>query len=480
MTAQPEVEVRQQEFRKELGLRNLVICQVLNVVGITWVGVAAKLGPSHVIFWLLATGLFYVPSAMVVIYLNRIHTVEGGLYEWTRLGFNEFTGFLVGWNLWLNCLVTVSVSGIGTTAILAYTIGPRAAWIVQDKGVTCAITLLVLGGMAAIAWVGLGIGKWIQDAGGMIMLLVFAALIVLPFRNHLIGRATEYPPFTLSLPALSLFSLNLLGKMGFGAMSGFDSASILAGESRNAERNIRWSVKIATPLIAGMFLLGTNSVVALVPKGSIDLVNPVAQALTAGTQPGDPGAALVPLVMVALLLAYIASQSLALALSVRLPMVAGWDKLLPEWFGKLHPTRKTPSNSILLVVAAALVLGIVAVAGAGQQEAFQLLQSASLGLYALTYMAMFALPLLGRQRNIQRPSLWLKAAAISGLAMTALYLVSSLFPIIDVASPLLFGAKVGGFALTCELVAVGLFYSRRRRKNMVRAAAACGLRTDTC
>ncbi len=96
------------EFRKELGLRNLVMSQILNIVGLFWVGTAARLGPSHVIFWLLGIVLFYLPSAAVVIYLTRVHTVEGGLYEWARRGFNDCVGFIVAWNLWLNLVAILS------------------------------------------------------------------------------------------------------------------------------------------------------------------------------------------------------------------------------------------------------------------------------------------------------------------------------------------------------------------------------------
>jgi amino acid transporter len=97
-----DTHTKQQELRKELGLRNLVLSQILNIVGLYWIGVAAKLGPANVSFWLMGIFLFYLPSAAVVIYLNRVHTLEGGLYEWSRLGFNEFFGFLVAWNMWLN------------------------------------------------------------------------------------------------------------------------------------------------------------------------------------------------------------------------------------------------------------------------------------------------------------------------------------------------------------------------------------------
>ena len=83
---------------------------MLCVVGSSWVGVAASLGKSHVVFWLGAMLLFYVPLALVVIYLNRLMPLEGGLYQWAKLGFNPFRGFLIAWNLWI--YATVWAAGV--------------------------------------------------------------------------------------------------------------------------------------------------------------------------------------------------------------------------------------------------------------------------------------------------------------------------------------------------------------------------------
>ncbi len=66
------VEARSAVLKRELGLPDLVFTQILFIVGLPWVGVAAKLGPAHLIFWLVAMAFFYVPSAAVVIYLNRL------------------------------------------------------------------------------------------------------------------------------------------------------------------------------------------------------------------------------------------------------------------------------------------------------------------------------------------------------------------------------------------------------------------------
>ena len=113
--AEADINRHSATFKKELGLRDLVLTQVLFIVGLGWVGTAARLGPSHVVFWLLAIVFFYLPSAAVVIYLNRLMPLEGGLYQWAKLGFSELTGFLVAWNLWIYVIVNSSELGLQVT-----------------------------------------------------------------------------------------------------------------------------------------------------------------------------------------------------------------------------------------------------------------------------------------------------------------------------------------------------------------------------
>src|SRR5258707_15809975 len=102
------------ELPRELGLADLALTQILFVVGLPWVGVAAKLGPAHIVFWLLAMAFFYVPSAVVVIHLNRLMPLEGGLYQWAKFGFNELTAFLVAWNLSLFPILHTSETRLHT------------------------------------------------------------------------------------------------------------------------------------------------------------------------------------------------------------------------------------------------------------------------------------------------------------------------------------------------------------------------------
>src|SRR6185312_6516304 len=121
----------------------------------------------------------------------------------------------------------------------------------------------------------------------------------------------------------------------------------------------------------------------------------------------------------------IANASIGFTGTSRMPMVAGWDNLLPTWFTTLHPKFRTPVNSILFVGLVALAFGIAGIAGVGEQEAFQLLDNASGIFYGFTYLIMFAIPLVGLRGVEPKPPLWLKVASASGFAVTTLYVVLS-------------------------------------------------------
>src|SRR5213083_3599446 len=139
------VEERSAVFKKELGLRDLVLTQIVFVVGSSWVGTAAKLGPSHLFFWLLAILLFYIPQAAVVIYLNRLMPLEGGIYQWAKIGFNEFAGFIVAWNVWLLSITVIALGGMFVTTNISYAIGKAGAWMPNNKLcvslISCALVI---------------------------------------------------------------------------------------------------------------------------------------------------------------------------------------------------------------------------------------------------------------------------------------------------------------------------------------------------
>jgi amino acid transporter len=449
------------ELRRELGLPDLALTQILFIVGLPWVGVAAKQGPAHVVYWLLAMTFFYVPSAIVVIYLNRLMPLEGGLYQWAKLGFNDRLGFLVAWNLWLFAILNTSETGIQATQYLAYVLGPGAEWLVANRLVTAAASALIFSTLVLIAIRGLGVGKWVHKTGGLMMLVTFAALVLVPWLNVARGTLREFHPLATATPMISLLSLNIFGKMGFGAFGGFEYVAIHAGECRNPVRTIGRSVVVAAPIIVFMFIFGTSSVLALIPQDQIDLIAPIPQVLSAGFGPLGYAAAIAPVTIAVLLVVRVSQASVMFTGNTRVPMVAGWDGFLPEWFTRIHPRYGTPANSILFVGAATFAFSILGLLGVGKQEAFQLLWNASAIFYALTYLVMFAIPIAGLRRTHVRTPIWIRIAAASGFAMTLLYVVLSVLPIIHVDSRTVFAVKITSLIVVTNLIGLALFARRR-------------------
>jgi amino acid transporter len=459
------------ELKKELGLRDLVLQQIVYVVGISWVGAAAKLGASQVVFWLAAIALFYLPQAAVVIDLTRRMPLEGGLYQWTRLRFGDMMAFMVGWNLWIYGVVLIAVIGLVVGTNLSYAFGARASWLASNNVVGQFLNAFLLAALMVLAVRGLGVSKWLHNAGSIGLLLAFAVLIVLPLVHMARGTLPPFHPYAVAMPALSLFSLNVFGKLAVGALSGFEYVAVLAGETKDAGRAIGKATMIAAPIIAVMFILGTSSVLAFTPIDKINLIGPIPQVLTAGIGSSGFGAVAAAVAIILLTGRTITNTSIVLTTTSRMPMVASWDNLLPSWFTTLHPRYRTPINSILFVGLVAIAFGIAGRAGVGEQEAFQLLDNAAGIFYGLTYLVLFAIPLFGMRGVEPRPSVMLRVLSAAGFSVTVLYVVLSVFPIIDVQSWLSFAMKISGVVV--GLNAAGfLVYGAAARRRTIRAALA--------
>lgn len=459
------VNAHSADLHKELSLGDLAFAQILFIVGLQWVGVAAKQGPAHVVFWLMAVAFFYLPSAAVAVWLTRTMPLEGGLYQWVKIGFNEFAGFLVAWNLWLFAILNMTNIGLQFTQYLGYIFGPRTAEVMAYNPVIATTSAVVILALAWITVLGLSVGRWVHAVGGVLMLGTFAMIIALPWVHVAEGLLTAYEPFPLATPVISVLSLNLLGKMGFGAFAGFEYVAIHAGECRDPARSIARATAIAAPIIVLMFVLGTSSVLAMIPNEQIDLIAPIPQLLAVGFGPLGAAAAIVPLTLSGMIAIRFAQASVNFAGCTRLPMVAGWDRLLPAWFTRLSDRYRTPVNSILFVAAATFVLSTLGLVGVGKQEAFQLLWNSAGIFYALTYLALFAVPLAGFRGARTRPPWWVKACAASGLAMTALYVCLSILPIIPVGSRTAFALKIVGLIVVTNAIGAALYRSGRRRRR---------------
>src|SRR5689334_1162526 len=457
------VEARSAVLKKELGLFDLVLAQVVFVVGTIWVGWAAKLGYDQNVFWLVAIVAYYLPLAAVVIFLNRLAPLEGGLYQWAKLAFNDFVAFMVAWNLWVFAISILAGIGLTVATNFSYALGPKAAWMRENTVTITAFSTALVIGMVLAAMRGLKVGKWVQNAGGLLLLITFAALILLPLLGFVQGNPGAYRPFAFQVPSFTTYNMNVASKLALGGLSGFEYIAILAGETKKPAKNFGRAVLIAAPIIAVMFILGTSSVLAFVSPDKVDLIGPIPQVLSIGFGSYGWVGTIVSIAILGVVMRTIALMSMYFTANTRLPMVAGWDRLLPAWFTRLHPAYKTPINSILFVGAVTLVLGLLSLTGVGVQEAFQLLDNAGGVFYAVTYLVLFAIPIIGMKRFGVRAPWWLKIACASGFIASVVYICFTIVPIISVTSRLTFALKIIATVVLANAVGVTIYTLGRRR-----------------
>src|SRR5437762_402789 len=466
--AERAVEEHSVALKKPLGLRDLVLTHIVFIVGSSWVGTAAKLGPSHLFFWLLAILLFYIPQAAVVIYLNRLMPLEGGIYQWAKFAFNEFVGFIVAWNLWLLSIMVIALGGMFITTNLSYAIGEAGGWMRDSPWCISLISCALVSGLGWTGVRGLSLGKWVHNIGGFAMFLAYGALIILPFISLARGNLSTYRPLQIAAPAMSLFyCFNIFSKLAVGGLSGFEYVGILAGEAHAPARNIGRSVIIAAPIIALMFVFGTSSVLAFIGNNQIDLIGPVPQTLRLGLQSFRIAGTIASVAILLMTVRSISSMNIHFTGSSRLPMVAGWDHLLPAWFSRLHPRYKTPINSIMFVAAITLVIAISSQIGAGLQEAFQLVHNAANVFYGIVYTVMFAIPIAGAAAIRSGARSWLRVAAACGLTVCLLAIFFTIYPIIDVPNPLVFAAKIIAVTLAANLIGIAIFTLNYKHRGAV-------------
>src|SRR5260370_199216 len=191
---------------------------IATVLGRRWIAAAGHNGTSSISLWALAAVFFVVPGALVINELSSRFPEEGGLYAWSREAFGPFHGFVAGWTYWFYTVFYFPGLLLASASMSAYIIGGRGAALAQDRTFQLTVSLALLLIAVVLNIIGLNIGKWLQNAGGvgtyvpLVMLVGVAALVVLRY-----GSATH---FTLQnmMPAWNWDTVNFWSQIAFAGI----------------------------------------------------------------------------------------------------------------------------------------------------------------------------------------------------------------------------------------------------------------------
>jgi len=129
-----------------------------------------------------------------------------------RLGFNDLTGFMVAWNLWLLGITVMAGTGLIVATNLSYAIGPSAAWMPGSKWFVSLINCVLVVALVLVTLRGLALGKWIHNAGAVMLMVIYAALIIIPFVSPARLAAGSYHPLAIAMPAVHFLALTFLAR----------------------------------------------------------------------------------------------------------------------------------------------------------------------------------------------------------------------------------------------------------------------------
>src|SRR5436853_4799812 len=235
---------------RALKLRDLVLFNLVAVLGLRHLGTTAKFDPGSLLMWLIAAVLFFIPQGLVVTELSSRFPKEGGIYFWTKRALGEGHGFLCGWCYWINNVLYYPNLLISAAVIATFIFGKSGSGLADSWSFVLPVTLGGLWIAVLINIVGVSTGKWLQNAGGvgtyipgliLISLGVYGAITAPP--------ANELSLATLKPPLNNVPALNLLASIAF-AFAGLELASTMGDEVENPRRNLARSIFISAPLIA--------------------------------------------------------------------------------------------------------------------------------------------------------------------------------------------------------------------------------------
>ena len=305
--------------------------------------------PEQIIFVWLACGILTLFGAMVCAELASAFPVTGGLYVFLRDTFSPMTGFLWGWSMFWTM-------HSGIIAAIATVFSRYASYLLIDLGApdTRILAVAVIAGLSVLNYRGTRTGSQLQTGLTAAKLAVIAALVAGGF---VLGGSS--PSATDPDHQTSLSDLLLATVAGLFAYGGWHIVTYLAGETVMPARTVPAALLAGVGIVTACYVALNVAYLHVLPLEGLRTSTRVA-ADAAQAVAGASGARIVAGIVVVSTLGALSGLVLA---GPRVYYMMAQDRLAPAWFGRVHPTFRTPSNAI---VAQGLWSSVLAASGAYQ------------------------------------------------------------------------------------------------------------------
>lgn len=455
-------------LRRVLTFRDLFLFYMVTGFSLRWIATAAAAGPSALVIWVIAALGLFVPLVFTVLELSSRYPEEGGVYVWSKRAFGPFAAFITGWTYWGSNLPYIPGLLYFAAANALFVGGP--AWQQLSTNSTYFIAVAMVGLAVAVTLnvVGLNVGKWLNNVGALAAWIPAAVLLVLgAVAWTRSGSATPMPPSSF-IPSTGLKDVIFWSTIAF-AFGGVESGSTMGDEIQDARRTVPRAILTAGAAMTVLYILGTLCVLLAIPKEQVSGLQGISQALQAiSMNVGLPW--LVPILAAFVTLNALGAVGGWFAATARLPFVAGLDRFLPEAFGRLHPTWRTPYVALLVQALIAGFFIFLGQAGTSVRGAYDALVSMGIIAYFIPFLFMFA-AMIKLQDEPAGPDvirvpggkpIAVPLAAV-GFAVTAVSIVLACIPADEEPNKVLAVVKVVGASIALVAIGAAVYAAGKRR-----------------
>jgi glutamate:GABA antiporter len=453
-------------LKRVLGRWDLVLLFVVAVFNLNVVPSIAANGGVTVWLWIISLLLFFWPQGIAVIELAHRYPGEGGVYLWAKEVFGDFHGFLSGWCYWTNNMLYVPTVMLYFVGVSVYVLGTGHQSLADNKAFALGASLALLALLTVLNILGLGVGKWLNNLGGIGTAIAATTLIGLGIVIWL-RFGTTVTAADFRIPANPRFVLNSFGVICFGLV-GLELASVMGDEIQHPERTLPGAVAWGGAISGFLYIAVTLTLLIAIGKNEISVLQGIVQAV--GHMAGRVGLSWIIAPFALMLSLSIAGIGSAwMGGSARIPFVAGLDSYMPSAMGKVHPKYGTPHVALIVQGIASLILIVINfTASGGVQEAFQKMLSAAVVLQLIPFIYVFAALVKFSWRSSPQPGRYgrstLMFAGIAGLATTIVAIIVAYFPAKQITSVWRYEVSMFGITLGFIALAMFFFYVYGRRK----------------
>jgi amino acid transporter len=336
-----------------MNLFDATLFYVAAIVSIGWLASAAAIGVSSLTLWLVAAITFFIPHAYVAAELGSMLQGEGGIYIWTKEAMGDFAGFICGWCYWVNNFFYYTMNMVTFFIIFFAVFSPEMA---KNLPVitTLAIACLWLISIAGI--LGLNIGKWIPNIGGLFKVALGAIVLGLCFSFAVFyGFANDFAILNwvptsdmIFAPQAPLFSFAF-------AFAGFEILSTLGDECKNPQRDIQRAIFLTAIITALIYIIGTFAILTVTPYRDINILTGVIDTSRYILRLYGAETAIYFIGFLIVLIS-LGTWSSWFYGPVRILFCTGLDKRLPSIFGHINKKFRTPDFALLFQAIIATVI----------------------------------------------------------------------------------------------------------------------------